>query len=206
MRLLGALLAGVLLAAAIGPGCAPKKLAPPPPEGELYRFPAPRPGEQPVSENATLQTAWREVTSGDTVAAAKRYDKLLRGHAQSSAAWTGLGYARLRAGQLDAASQALGKTSMPGPACKARSASALEEVVGREGAFVMAAVYSLLRPCRQHPATGSHSPCASFTASISGSISGGGASGAGPTGSAVSGMPCMASMLLRTLQDSAVRL
>ncbi len=110
MRLLGALLAGVLLAAAIGPGCAPKKLAPPPPEGELYRFPAPRPGEQPVSENATLQTAWREVTSGDTVAAAKRYDKLLRGHAQSSAAWTGLGYARLRAGQLDAASQAFATT------------------------------------------------------------------------------------------------
>ena len=49
-----------------------KKLAPPPPEGEPYVFPVPRPGEQPASENATLQLAWREVSSGDTVGAVKR--------------------------------------------------------------------------------------------------------------------------------------
>ncbi len=87
-----------------------KKLAPPPPEGEPYVFPVPRPGEQPASENATLQLAWREVTSGDTVGAVKRYEKLLRRHPESSAARTGLGYARLRAGQLDPASQAFATT------------------------------------------------------------------------------------------------
>jgi Flp pilus assembly protein TadD len=110
VRLRSALAAAALLAAAVGPGCAARKLAPPPPEGELYRFPVPRAGEQPASENATLQAAWREVTSGDTLAAAKRYDKLLRRHPQSSAARTGLGYARLRAGQLDAASQSFATT------------------------------------------------------------------------------------------------
>ena len=42
--------------------------------------------------------------------AVKRYEKLLRRHPESSAARTGLGYARLRAGQLDPASQAFATT------------------------------------------------------------------------------------------------
>jgi Flp pilus assembly protein TadD len=79
------------------------------PEGEEYVFPAPQPGELPAADKATLQQAWREVRAGDTAAAVKRYEALLRRHPGSAAARSGLGYARLRAGQTEAASQAFGK-------------------------------------------------------------------------------------------------
>jgi Flp pilus assembly protein TadD len=104
-----------LVAATLGGLACAKKLAPPPPEGEPYLFPTPRPGEQPVAENATLQLAWREVPSGDTAAAVERYEKLLRRHPRSSAARTGLGYARLRAGQPEAAWEAFARTLQGAP-------------------------------------------------------------------------------------------
>jgi tetratricopeptide (TPR) repeat protein len=100
-----ALLAG---AAALG-GCA-KRLAPPIPEGEEYVYPAPQAGELPQGDLATLQLAWREVLTGDTAAAVKRYEKLLRRYPDSAALRSGLGYARLRAGQLAAASEAFSAT------------------------------------------------------------------------------------------------
>jgi len=100
-----ALLAG---AAALG-GCA-KRLAPPIPEGEEYVYPAPQAGELPQGDLATLQLAWREVLTGDTAAAVKRYEKLLRRYPDSAAVRSGLGYARLRAGQLAAASEAFAAT------------------------------------------------------------------------------------------------
>lgn len=108
MRRLAGLGAVVLAALALG-ACA-KKLAPAPPEGEAYVYPAPRPGEQPAAEGATLQRAWRELTSGDTAAAAKRYEKLLRTHPDCTAARTGLGYARLREGALVPAGEAFAAT------------------------------------------------------------------------------------------------
>jgi Flp pilus assembly protein TadD len=100
-----ALLAGALAL----PACA-KRIAPPLPEGEEYVYPAPQAGELPQAEAAALPLAWREVQTGDTAAAVKRYDKLLRRHPDSPAARTGLGYARLRAGQLAAASEAFSAT------------------------------------------------------------------------------------------------
>jgi tetratricopeptide (TPR) repeat protein len=78
------------------------------PEGEEYVYPAPQPGELSQAERGELQLAWREVRAGDTAAAIKRYDRLLKRHPQSAAARSGLGYARLRAGQAQAASEAFG--------------------------------------------------------------------------------------------------
>ena len=100
-----ALLAGALAL----PACA-KRLAPPLPEGEEYVYPAPEAGELPQADKATLQLAWREVQAGDTAAAVKRYEKLLRRYPDSAAVRTGLGYARLRAGQAAAAAQAFSAT------------------------------------------------------------------------------------------------
>jgi tetratricopeptide (TPR) repeat protein len=99
-----AALAAALMALA---ACA-KRVAPPLPEGEEYVFPAPEPGELPEAERATLQLAWREVRAGDTAAALKRYQGLLKRHPGSAAARSGLGYARLRAGQTQAATEAFG--------------------------------------------------------------------------------------------------
>lgn len=99
-----------LAAAALAlPACA-KRVAPPLPEGEEYVYPAPRPGELEASDAAALQLAWREVQSGDTAGAVKRYDKLLARHPASQAARTGLGYARLRSGQLGPAADAFAAT------------------------------------------------------------------------------------------------
>ncbi len=100
-----ALVAGALALAA----CA-KRIAPLVPEGEEYVYPAPQPRELPQPDVAQLQLAWREVLAGDTAAAVKRYDKLLRRHPESAAARSGLGYARLRAGQVAAASDAFAAT------------------------------------------------------------------------------------------------
>ena len=69
--------------------------------GRGVRLPGAREaGELPQADKATLQLAWREVQAGDTNAAVKRYEKLLRRYPDSAAVRTGLGYARLRAGQV----------------------------------------------------------------------------------------------------------
>jgi len=98
-------LAGLAVALAAFPACA-KRVAPALPEGEDYVFSTPPRGELPPKDKAALQLAWREVLSGDTAAAVKRYEKLLKRHPGSLAARTGLGYARLRAGQTELGSQA----------------------------------------------------------------------------------------------------
>ncbi len=95
-----------LLAGTLASGSCAKRVVPPLPQGEEYVFPAPQAGELPEPERAALQLAWRELRAGDTAAAVKRYDKLLRRYPRSPAARAGLGYARLRAGQTEAASQA----------------------------------------------------------------------------------------------------
>jgi tetratricopeptide (TPR) repeat protein len=99
----------VLAAAPLLGACA-KHVAPALPEGEEYVYPAPDAGELSPAERGSLQLAWRELLSGDTSAAVKRYEGLLRRHPQSAAARTGLGYARLRAGQLQAAADAFTAT------------------------------------------------------------------------------------------------
>lgn len=104
MRRRAAVLA--LLAGAVALGACAKRVAPPLPQGEEYVYPAPQAGELPQVERKELQIAWRDVRAGDTAAAVKRYDKLLRRHPKSAAARTGLGYARLRAGQMQAAAEA----------------------------------------------------------------------------------------------------
>jgi tetratricopeptide (TPR) repeat protein len=87
-----------------------KRVAPPLPAGEEYVYPAPAPGELPSADVATLQLAWREVQAGNSVRAAERYEKLLRRHPRSTATRSGLGYARLRGGELEAAQQAFATT------------------------------------------------------------------------------------------------
>jgi tetratricopeptide (TPR) repeat protein len=99
-----------LLAGALALGACAKRIAPPLPQGEEYVYPAPRAGELPQADKATLQLAWREVQAGDTNAAVKRYEKLLRRFPDSAAVRSGLGYARLRAGQVPAAEQAFAAT------------------------------------------------------------------------------------------------
>ncbi len=99
-----------LLAGALALGACAKRIAPPLPEGEEYVYPAPEDGELLQADKAALQLAWREVQAGDTNAAVKRYDKLLRRYPDSAAVRTGLGYARLRAGQVPAAEQAFRAT------------------------------------------------------------------------------------------------
>jgi tetratricopeptide (TPR) repeat protein len=100
----------VLVAGALALGACAKRIAPALPEGEEYVYPAPQAGELNQADGAALQLAWREVLAGDSVAAAKRYDKLLRRYPESTAVRSGLGYARLRAGQLAAASEAFTAT------------------------------------------------------------------------------------------------
>jgi tetratricopeptide (TPR) repeat protein len=76
------------------------------PEAQDYVYSAPAAGELSASDTASLQAAWREVLSGDTSSAAKRYEKLLRRNPGSLAVRTGLGYARLRAGESGRAQEA----------------------------------------------------------------------------------------------------
>jgi tetratricopeptide (TPR) repeat protein len=95
---------GLLLAVLVA-GCA-KRVVPPIPEGEDYIFPALTPGDASPDEAKALRAAWNDVLAGDTAAAGRRYEKLLRHRADLAAAQTGLAYARLRAGRLEEAASA----------------------------------------------------------------------------------------------------
>jgi len=84
--------------------CAPKVI-PPLPEGEDYVAPVVEPGEVSERDARDLEKAWTRVLTGETAAAVREYQKILRRSPGLVAAETGLGYARLRAG--DAASAAV---------------------------------------------------------------------------------------------------
>jgi tetratricopeptide (TPR) repeat protein len=86
------------LLAVLAAGCA-KRIAPPIPEGEDYASPAFAAGEVSADEAKALRAAWSDVLVGDTAAAARRYEKLLKVRPDLAAARTGLAYARLRAGR-----------------------------------------------------------------------------------------------------------
>jgi tetratricopeptide (TPR) repeat protein len=73
------------------------------PEGEEYAFPAAGPGEVSAGEAKQLREAWRDVLGGDTRAAARKYEKVLKRKPGLAPAQVGLGYARLRAGRLEEA-------------------------------------------------------------------------------------------------------
>lgn len=88
-----------------GAGCG-KRVVPPVPEGEEYVFPVPERGRLSRTESESLQLAFREIRAGNPAPAIKRCEKLVARHADVAAARSGLGYARLRAGQLQAASEA----------------------------------------------------------------------------------------------------
>ncbi len=90
----------VALVGALLVGACAKRVAPPPPEGEDYAFPVLGLDEVSAEEAKELRAAWRDVLSGDTRAASRRYDKLLKRKPGLAPAQVGLGYARLRAGRL----------------------------------------------------------------------------------------------------------
>jgi tetratricopeptide (TPR) repeat protein len=94
-----------VVAVVLAGGCA-KRVAVPVPEGETYVFPAAAPNEVSADELKALREAWRDVLTGDTAAAVRRYEKLLRRRPGLVPARTGLGYARLRAGRLEEAASA----------------------------------------------------------------------------------------------------
>jgi tetratricopeptide (TPR) repeat protein len=95
---------GVALAVLVA-GCA-KRVVPAVPDGEDYVFPAPEHGGVSSDEAKDLRAAWTDVLAGDTAAAGRRYEKLLRRRPDLAAAQTGLAYARLRAGRLEEAGSA----------------------------------------------------------------------------------------------------
>jgi tetratricopeptide (TPR) repeat protein len=92
---------GVLLLG-LAASCA-KRVKLPIPEGEDYVRPAPAAKEVTPREAKELDEAWREVLSGDTEAAVRRYQKLLARRPDLVPARTGLAYARLRAGRIQEA-------------------------------------------------------------------------------------------------------
>jgi len=87
-----------LLAAA----CARRGPLPPSPEGFLY--PSPTAGE--AREAEVLEKAWRRLLLGDTRKAERSYRGILNDHPGHLAAQTGLGYALMKEGRLEAAGQA----------------------------------------------------------------------------------------------------
>jgi len=95
---------GLALAALAG-GCA-KRVKAPVPEGEDYVRPAIAPKEVSPEEAKALEEAWRDVLTGDTASAARRYQKLLARRPDLVPARTGLAYARLRAGRIEEAASA----------------------------------------------------------------------------------------------------
>ncbi len=94
--------AGLLAVALLAGACA-KRVVPPVPEGEDYVQPTAGSGEVSASEAKELRAAWTGVLAGDTAAAARRYEKLLKRRPALTPAQTGLAYARLRSGQAEAA-------------------------------------------------------------------------------------------------------
>jgi tetratricopeptide (TPR) repeat protein len=92
---------GLALLALAG-SCA-KRVKPPIPEGEDYVRPAVAPKEVSPREAKDLEDAWRDVLSGNTEPAVRRYQKLLGRHPDLVPARTGLAYARLRAGRASEA-------------------------------------------------------------------------------------------------------
>lgn len=94
-----------LLAVLLAGGCA-KRVAVPVPEGETYAFAAGAPAEVSADELKSLRAAWSDVLTGDTAAAARRYESLLKRRPGLVPARTGLAYARLRAGRLEEAAAA----------------------------------------------------------------------------------------------------
>jgi tetratricopeptide (TPR) repeat protein len=101
VRRLSCAFLAVILAAA----CA-KRVVPVLPEGEDYVPPVAAPGEVSAAEAKALSEAWTEVRTGDTQAAVRRYEKLLRRRPGMVPAEAGLAYAHLRAGRLEAAAGA----------------------------------------------------------------------------------------------------
>lgn len=98
----GLLAASVLVAGAVVlPSCAPKP-APPIPEGEDYVYPIPEASQVSADERRDLEKAWRRVLAGDERAVGE-YQKILNRRPDLVAAETGIGYARLRGGQVDGA-------------------------------------------------------------------------------------------------------
>jgi tetratricopeptide (TPR) repeat protein len=83
---------------ALAGSCA-KRVSAPIPEGEDYVRPAVAAKEVSPQEAKELEDAWRDVLSGDTEAAARRYQKMLGRRPDLVPARTGLAYARLRAGR-----------------------------------------------------------------------------------------------------------
>jgi tetratricopeptide (TPR) repeat protein len=70
------------------------------PTGHDYVFPSWERGEVDAETSRQIQKAWRDVLSGKTSAAAKRFTKLLEKQPGLIPAETGLAFARLRAGRL----------------------------------------------------------------------------------------------------------
>ena len=103
-----------LLLSVLGAGCA-KRVVPPIPEGEDYVLPAFAPGAVSPDEAKALRAAWNDVLAGDTAAAGRRYEKLLRRRPNLGAAQTGLAYARLRAGRLEEAALAFASVLVARP-------------------------------------------------------------------------------------------
>jgi tetratricopeptide (TPR) repeat protein len=88
--------------ALVAAGCA-KRVATPLPQGEDYVYPAGAPGEVSAAESKALKDAWADVLVGDTPAALRGYEKLLRRRPGLAAAEAGRAYAWLRAGRLEEA-------------------------------------------------------------------------------------------------------
>ena len=91
----------VALPALVG-SCA-KRVGVPIPQGEDYVRPAVAAKEVSPQEAKELEDAWRDVLSGGTEAAVRRYQKLLARRTDLVPARTGLAYARLRAGRIQEA-------------------------------------------------------------------------------------------------------
>jgi tetratricopeptide (TPR) repeat protein len=88
---------GLVLVALAG-GCA-KRVKAPIPQGEDYVRPAVAPKEASPREARELEEAWRDLLSGSTESAVRRYQRLLTRRPDLLPARTGLAYARLRAGR-----------------------------------------------------------------------------------------------------------
>lgn len=87
--------------------CAPKVI-PPLPEGEDYVAPTVESAEVSEREARDLEKAWQRVLTGETEAAIRGYEKILKRRPGLVTAQTGIAYARLRAGDAVSAAAAFG--------------------------------------------------------------------------------------------------